>query len=125
MNTQAAVNSYSKVHYNANVESASPHGLITMLYDGAIERIAQAKGALANNNIELKGKKINNAISIVGGLRENLDHDQGIELSHNLDALYLYIQNILTKAHMKNDMACLDEAAVLLSELRAAWKQIG
>lgn len=125
MNTQAALKSYAKVHYRANVEIASPHRLIDMLFEGAMERIVQAKGAMAYGNIELKGNKINSAVSIVGGLRESLNTDEGGDLAMNLDGLYLYIQQLLTQAHSRNEPALLDEAATLLGDLRSAWKQIG
>lgn len=125
MNTKAALKSYSNVHYRANVEVASPHRLVDMLYEGAIERIAQAKGAMQYNNIELKGKKINDAISILGGLRENLNKDLGGEIADNLDALYVYIQRVLFNAHLKSDPELLDEAVGLLADLRTTWKQIG
>ena len=125
MNTQAALKSYAKVHYRSNVEIASPHRLIDMLYEGAIERIVQAKGAMEFGNIELKGARINSAISIVSGLRESLNEDAGGELAMNLDGLYIYIQRILTNGHIQNDPKLLDEAITLLSDLRQAWKQIG
>ena len=125
MNNQAALKSYAKVQYRSDVEIASPHRLIDMLYQGAIERIVQAKGAMQYGNIELKGKKINSAISIVGGLRESLNTDVGGELAHNLDNLYVYIQQILAAAHAKNDEAKLEEAATLLGDMQNAWKQIG
>jgi flagellar protein FliS len=125
VNTQAALKSYAKVHYRANVEIASPHRLIDMLYEGAIERIVQAKGAMEFGNVELKGNKINSAVSIVGGLRESLNTDAGGDLAMNLDNLYVYIQGLLSAAHMKNDPSKLDEAMTLLADLRSAWKQIG
>lgn len=125
MNPQSALKSYAKVHYRSNVEIASPHRLIDMLYEGAIERIIQAKGAMEHKNIELKGAKINSAISIIGGLRESLNSDEGGDLAMNLDNLYVYLQNILSNAHIKNDQTLLDEAVTLLNDLRSTWKQIG
>lgn len=125
MNPQAALKSYSKVHYRSNVEVASPHRLVDMLFEGAIERIIQAKGAMEYGNVELKGSKINSAVSIVGGLRESLNTDDGGELAMNLDNLYVYIQGILTTAHIKNDWSKLDEAMTLLTDIRSAWQQIG
>ncbi|WP_018277054.1 flagellar export chaperone FliS [Teredinibacter turnerae] len=125
MNAQFAVDSYAQVHRNANVEVASPHKLIDMLYEGALERIAQAKGAIQYQNIELRGKKINSAIAIVGGLRSNLNHDEGGDISANLEALYVYIQSILVKAHREANAELLDEAASLLANMRDAWQQIG
>lgn len=124
VNTQAALKSYAKVQYRANVEVASPHRLIEMLYEGAVERLIQARGAMEHGNIELKGKKINSAVGIVAGLRESLNEDVGGDLVMNLDGLYVYIQTLLTTAHMKNDTSKLDEAITLLSDLRDTWKKI-
>lgn len=125
MNSQAALKSYAKVQYRSNVEVASPHKLIDMLYEGSVERIMQAKGAMERGQVELKGYKINSAISVVGGLRESLNVDEGGDLAINLDNLYVYIQSILSQAHIKNDVSKLDEAATLLTDLRSAWRQIG
>lgn len=125
MNYQVAAASYNQVKTHSVVEDASPHRLIQMLFDGLLERIAQAKGAIIHKNIELKGSRINSAINIVNGLRENLNHDHGIELSANLDGLYVYIQGVLTAAHVENSVAKLDEAATLVEDIASAWKQIG
>lgn len=124
MNTQFALDSYAKVHYNANIGVASPHKLIQMLYDGAAQRIVQAKGAMEYGQIEAKGKKINEAISIINGLRENLNKEQGGDIAENMDALYIYIQSLLSRAHLKNDPKCLDEAGELLGTLSSAWREI-
>ncbi|WP_096084578.1 flagellar export chaperone FliS [Agaribacterium haliotis] len=124
MNYSAAVASYSQVKTHSGVEDASPHQLICMLFDGALERIAQAKGAMDHGNVELKGAKINSAINIVNGLRENLNHDDSEDISANLERLYEYITRILSQAHLKNDKSLLDEAAVLLADISTAWKQI-
>lgn len=125
MNNQAALKSYTNVHNHGSVEVASPHKLVDMLFEGALERITQAKGAMQFGNVELKGHKINRAVAIVGGLRESLNTAEGGDIAANLDALYVYIQNLLYSAHAKNDIAQLDEATKLLLDLRSAWNQIG
>lgn len=125
MNYQVAAASYNQVKTHSAVDDASPHKLIDMLFDGLLERISQAKGAMTHKNTELKGSKINSAINIVNGLRENLDHDHGGELSQNLDGLYVYVQNLLSTAHRENDLNRLDEAATLIEDIASAWKQIG
>lgn len=124
MNYQVAAASYNQVKTHSGVEDASPHKLIDMLFDGALERIAQAKGAMHHGNVELKGQKINSAINIVNGLRENLNHDNASDISGNLDGLYEYVTRILVKAHRENNAQPLDEAAVILGDIASAWKQI-
>jgi len=124
VNYQSAAASYSVVKNQSGVESASPHRLVEMLFEGLQERIIQAKGAIQYKNIELKGKKINGAIAIINGLRENLNMDEGGELAENLNSLYIYVQSILAQAHRKNDVKYLDEANSLIDDIHSAWKAI-
>jgi len=124
VNAQVALKGYSDIKVNAAVASATPHQLIQMLYDGLLERIAQMKGAMEQNNIEMKNAKVNQAISILFGLREALDQDGRVELSGRLDGIYDYVQRRLWSAHMKNDTDILDECSNLVSEISTAWKEI-
>ena len=95
-----------------------------MLFDGLLERIAQARGAMQQKNIELKGKKITQAINIVMGLRDSLNIESG-DMAANLDSLYDYIQRTLMQAHVQNDEGLLDECVVLIKEISSAWREIG
>ena len=124
MNAQVALKGYSDVRVKAGVAGASAHGLIQMLFDGLLERIAQVKGAMEKKNIELKGAKVNQAVSILFGLRESLDRENDSELSARLDDIYDYIQRRLWKAHMDNDPAILDECSQLVNEISSAWSAI-
>ncbi len=124
MNANAALKSYTNVHYEGQVAGASPQRLIQMLYEGVLERIAQAKGAMQQKNFELKGKKVSDAINIVMALRDSLNFEQGGEIAYNLDALYDYIARTLWQAHAKNNLKQLDEVSGLIDEVYSAWKQL-
>jgi flagellar protein FliS len=125
VNAQVALRQYGEVKVKAAVASASSHDLIKMLYDGLLERMAQMKGAIEQKNIELKNKKVNQAIAIISGLRESLDHDSGIELSGRLDDIYDYVQRRLWQAHVNDDADTLDECTALVKEISGAWTEIG
>ncbi len=124
MNSRAALKSYNSVHVEAGVQSASSHRLIEMLYEGLLARIAQAKGSLQQGNIEMKGKKITEAISIVLSLKDCLNLEQGGELAANLDALYDYVQRTLWQANVNSDEKLLDECHDLILPVASAWRQI-
>ncbi|MFL0803034.1 MAG: flagellar export chaperone FliS [Agarilytica sp.] len=125
MNYQSAAQSYNVVRNQSGVENASPHRLIDMLFEGLQERITQAKGAIQYKNVEMKGSRINSAISIINGLRENLNTDDGGEIAENLDGLYVYIQKILAQAHIESNEALLTEASELIENIHSAWREIG
>ena len=120
-----ALAKYTKINVQTGVEDASPHRLIQMLLDGALTRIATAKGCIKLNQIKKKGENIGSAISILGGLRDSLDHDVGGEMAANLDNLYEYMSHQLMFTNHSNDEAALDEVHGLLMELKTAWDEIG
>ena len=119
-----ALKSYNQVAVQSNTTYASPHRLIQMLLEGALEKIAIAKGHMARCHIEAKGQHVGWAISIINGLRASLDMTAGGEIAQNLDALYDYMERRLLHANLKNDAAALDEVTSLLREVKSAWDAI-
>ena len=119
-----AMRAYSSVNIQSRVTEASPHRLISLLLDGALEKIALAKGHILRNETAHKVKAITRAISIVDGLRLSLDHTVKNELITNLDELYSYMARRLLQANLKSDGEALDEVSHLLKEIREAWNAI-
>ncbi len=124
MNSFSAIQSYANVRVQSGVEDASPHRLIQMLFEGALERIAQAKGAMQQNQIARKGELIGKAINIVGGLQGSLNDREGGDLAANLDSLYDYVIRRLMQANRDNQSSYLDECSQLLGEIKSAWDAI-
>jgi flagellar protein FliS len=121
-----AANAYRQVGVGTSVEDASPHRLIELLFDGYLEAISQARGAMRNGQIELKGKAITRAARIVDeGLKAGLDLKAGGALAQDLHALYDYLGKRLTLANVRNDDSMLEECARLIEPLRQAWCEIG
>ncbi|WP_026301026.1 MULTISPECIES: flagellar export chaperone FliS [unclassified Thioalkalivibrio] len=119
-----AVNQYREAGPMAEAQVANPHRLIQMLFEGALERIAVAKGAIQQGNVTVKGERIGKAIDIVESLRAMLDHKHRPELAANLDALYGYMSRRLLEGNAQNDPEALDEVAKLLREIKAGWDEI-
>ena len=117
-----AVNSY-KFGAIADSQEASPHRLIQLLFESALQRISLAKGALLRNETSQKGLEIGRAIAVIGGLRDSLDLSQG-EIAQNLDQLYQYMERRLLDANLKNDITKLDEVRGLLNDIKSAWDTI-
>ncbi len=114
----AATETYGTVTY------ADPHALITQMYDGALKRIAQAKGAMERKEIETQGEMISKAINIIGALEGCLDYSKGQDLANNLGRLYEYMVTTLAEANLKKDVSKLDEVSRLILEIKSAWVQI-
>ncbi len=121
---RSALSNYSKVRLATGVNGASPHGLVTMLLDGALERIATAKGHMLRDETAEKGVCISRAIGILDGLRTSLNKGAGGELAANLDDLYGYMDRCLLRANYEKSTGLLDEVSALLLEIRDAWVAI-
>ncbi|MDM9593121.1 flagellar export chaperone FliS [Pseudomonas guariconensis] len=125
MNPMLALRQYQKVNGVAQTSEASPHRLVQMLMQGGLDRLAQAKGAMARNDIAQRGILIGKAIDIIGGLREGLDLENHADSLADLDNLYSYMSRRLIEANVKNDPAIIDEVARLLITVKEGWDAIG
>jgi len=122
---QAHSAAYRQVGVETAVAGASPHHLVQMLFDGLIESIAQATGAIRQGHVDAKGRAIGRAVRIVDeGLKASLDMDGGGRLAADLTELYAYVTLRLTQANLRNDTRLLDECLALIQPLREAWGSI-
>jgi flagellar protein FliS len=124
-NSRNAARAYASVGVHTGAMAASPHQLISMLFEGAMIAILKARQHMAAANVLQKGIAINHAVSIIdSGLRGALNLREGGEIARNLDALYSYMTLRLTAAHRENDPAKLQEVYKLLADLKSTWEAI-
>lgn len=116
---------YRRIDVETGVSGASGHQLTLMLFNGALDAISQAKGAMQSGQIEAKCAAITRAIRIVDeGLKASLNPAAGGELAGNLANLYTYVATRLMSANLRNDADLLEECTQLLTPLRDAWAAI-
>jgi flagellar secretion chaperone FliS len=115
------LNQYGKVAVGSETSFASPYRLIQMLMEGALDKIAFAKGQIERKDYAEKGRNITWAISIIQGLSASLNVESGGEIAANLEGLYDYMVRRLLVANKDNDAAILEEVASLLKEVKSAW----
>jgi flagellar protein FliS len=119
---------YQSISTHGGVAAADPHRLVLMLMDGALERLAMARGCIERNqrgDTARKGQLISQCLSIVAELRGGLNPASGGQLAHNLSDLYDYLTRQLLQANLHNSVDRLNEVAGLLGEIRSAWIAIG
>ncbi|MBW8777995.1 MAG: flagellar export chaperone FliS, partial [Burkholderiales bacterium] len=108
-------NAYARVGVETSVNAASAHKLIELLFNGFMDALAAARGAMRAGQIEAKGKAIGRAARIVEeGLKAGLNLEGGGRLAADLHALYAYVGLRLLQANLRNDESALDECARLL-----------
>lgn len=117
---------YRQVGISTLVDNASSHRLVGMLYDGLLESLTEARGAIHNKDVEAKCRALSRAGRIVDeGLRAGLNLQAGGAVGQGLNQLYAYISNRVLFANLRSDAAAVEECCRLVEPLRDAWNQIG
>ena len=124
MNAITALAQYGQIKNDTQTTYASPHQLMLMLFDGAIEAMSITVGAIQNKNFELRSKQNTRSITIINGMRECLDMETGGELADNLYSLYQYMTKELFKASFKNDVDTIKNIQTMLKDIRGSWEKI-
>lgn len=120
----AKLAAYSSTSAHGGVAAADPHRLIMMLMDGALDRIAKARGCMTRGETGEKAQLLNRTVSIIGELRASLDTKSEGSIAANLAELYDYMCRRLLKATTENRVEMLDEVSGLLHQIREAWSAI-
>lgn len=121
-----AANAYRQIGVQSGIDGATPHQLVQMLFDGLLQSLNAARGALQRGEIENKGAHIGKAVRILEeGLKGALNPVQGGELAVNLGTLYDYCITRLTMANLRNDLALVEEVVGLIEPVAQGWKEMG
>ena len=118
------INAYKKDSLKADLASASPHRVIQLLMQGALERLALSKGFIERKDYEAKSNTLTRVVEIINSLRDALDRDVNPELVDNLDSLYVYMIEQVNRAGKDMDTTKIDQVMGLLLEIKGAWDQI-
>lgn len=105
------------------VTSASKEKILLMLYEGAIKFLKRAIKACEEKNIAERGLNIGRTCDIIMELNNTLDHKVGGEISKNLEQLYIFMTDQLTKANITGDPKYLHDALKVLETLNEGWIQ--
>lgn len=107
-----------------HTEEISSHQIISLLMDGAIERVDQAIAAHKSQQREDLEILLQKLVAIINGLRNSLDMQAGGEIAENLDALYEYMVVSITQSEEGQLPAALGETRKLLLEIKQGWDQM-
>lgn len=120
----ANLNGYQAYQKN-KYSTASPHRLITMLYDGAIRFANQAVTCIERSDIQGKANAVQRFQDIIYELISCLNFKEGEEIANNLYSLYNYVLDLSNHSNIEMKVEPLQEAIRIIGDLKSAWEQIG
>jgi len=115
---------YRSVAVRGGVDKADPHGMVLMLMDAALERMAIARSCMERGEIARKAKLLHSCVTIIAELRGSLNMAAGGALAQNLSELYDYMLRQLLLANANSDVNCIAAVRSLLDQIRGAWAAI-
>lgn len=125
MYTKSGQSAYAQISLESQLAGATPHQLITMLFEGAINAMLRAKIYFETDKIAKRGEMISRAINIIdSGLRASLNHEVGGEVTKEMDSLYEYVSRNLLLLNLQQDPEQLPHLIDIMTNLSTTWKEI-
>jgi flagellar secretion chaperone FliS len=109
-------------YLESRILSADPMELISLLYQGVISEVRDARRHLQAKDIRARSKSISKAHDILAELTIALDRNRGGRIAENLGRLYDYMMRRITEANFKQIDEPLAETLGLLSTLQEGWE---
>ena len=120
-----AANAYQRITVETSLHTLDLHQLVSLLYEGVLNAVATARGAMARGDVLGKVNGISKAVRILEeGLSTALDKEDGGELAQNLGDLYDYCLHRLILANARNDDAMMLEVMRLIEPVALGWNEI-
>jgi flagellar protein FliS len=112
---------YRNVELQSRVASASPHGLVGLLYEELL-RSLDLLGATVGRGTPVSGNVYHvKALSIIIALESSIDFNNGGDLAGVLQRIYRSAARTLNQAARTNDIAEITEVRSAISEIAYAW----
>lgn len=117
-----------KLYQDVQIESLAHGGrrvdLVVVLYDHVVENLREARVFLEASNYLECGRRCSKALTILAGLRETLDFENGEPVASNLLKFYNVVTSKIIGAQSQKNTALLVEASGLVESVRSAWVQV-
>ena len=115
---------YQTVDVESQIEGASPHRLIGILFEELMKAIDIMTAAQrAGNRVKMIDKQ-GRASTILLALETSLDFEKGGELAINLAQVYRECRRLVLQGGRGNDPESIEKARGYLSGIVEAWQQI-
>lgn len=121
----AAGRRYAAVHAGSRIESASPHGLVKILFDELL--LAMDAAALAQDQRDQVkvNDKHSRAMAILHALETSLDFERGGDIAIGLAQIYREARRLMLLSIQNHSSAETRKAREIVGEIADAWAKIG
>lgn len=119
-----ALKAYRNTDVDARCADSDKRQLVIMMYDGAIDAIKLAAAHAERQEHKAVNAAVSRAMTIIAGLRETLDLEQGGSVAQHLNDFYQFLTRKLMRSGAHASSADLADCHDLLAQVREAWAAI-
>ena len=116
---------YQNVDLASRVESASPHGLVVILFDELMKSLEAMAAACSRRDFTQRGAAQARALNMLNGLESSLDFEKGGEIAQSLASIYAEARRLVISGARDNDPEQIQRAKTMVGEIASAWQSIG
>lgn len=106
------------------LENAPPIKIVRLLYEKAIQHMERVRRLDAATQALDFNAALDKADAIVVELRVSLDPAHAPQVCENLESLYLFVEDALSRTMAERDGELLVPAITVMKDLLSAWRSI-
>ncbi|MBL0924355.1 MAG: flagellar protein FliS [Sphingomonadaceae bacterium] len=125
MHPAMASDHYRLLDLSSRVESASPHGLVGLLYEELLHRLDLAIAAGERGQSLSGNNHVAKAQSIIIALEASIDFERGGELALRLARIYRACREEISESCTPGNASRLSEIRAAISNIAYAWQALG
>jgi flagellar secretion chaperone FliS len=115
---------YRMLDLQSRVASASPHGLVGLLYEELLRSLDLIVAKHAQGKVIAGNTHLAKALSIIVALEGSLDFANGGELAPVLNRIYRSAARSLNEAAKEDDVGKVEEVRYAISDIAYAWQAL-
>ncbi|MCJ8156364.1 flagellar export chaperone FliS [Sphingomonas sp. LaA6.9] len=112
---------YGQIDLNARIASASPHGLVSILFEELLRAMGMVRKSTQPHR---RSEALSRALSILQSLNDTLNFESGGQIATSLSAIYGEARRLLLKGMREQDTAPVAEAEAMIAEIAQSWNTI-
>src|SRR5690349_9648807 len=120
MNWKQTELSYRK----AAIQNATSVGLVIILYDMLVADLQRIIEAIQKGDIEKRSAEVKHAFLVLQQLEGSLEMEKGGQAARHLSNFYSALRSKILEAHIKINVATLQDQISLILDVRQAWEQV-
>ncbi len=117
-----AAATYDSIALAARIEGATPHELVTILFNELLVALDGMQAALVDGDGGRRVRYQTRALSVLHGLETGLDFDAGGDLARQLASLYRQTRRIVMDPGEAPGLASIRNT---IADVASAWAMIG